>query len=101
MVLEYVRYVVPAERSDEFEAAYGRAQEALSVSEHCRRWELARGVEEPENYILRIEWDSLEGHEQGFRGSPEFKGFFEAVKPFFGQIQEMKHYEVTGVAGGS
>lgn len=89
MVLEYIRYAVPPERSEEFEAAYRQAQGPLQASEHCLGWQLARGIEEPENYILRIEWDSVEGHEQGFRRAPEWRDFFAAVKPFFEQIQEM------------
>ena len=98
MVLEYIRYAVSADRSEGFEAAYARAQEPLRASEHCLGWQLARGVEEPEHYILRIEWDSVEGHEQGFRSSPEFREFFAEVKPFFDQIEEMKHYALTSVA---
>jgi len=47
---------------------------------------------------VRIEWDSLEGHEQGFRKSPGFAPFFAAVKPFFEQIEEMHHYRPTGIA---
>jgi len=55
--------------------------------------ELLRGIEETENWILLLHWDSLEGHEQGFRREPDFSAFFNLVKPFFQQIQEMKHYE--------
>jgi quinol monooxygenase YgiN len=99
MVVEYIRYTIPPERSDEFHAAYARAQEALAGSAHCLRWELSRGVEEPEHFMLRIEWDSLEGHERGFRTSPEFGSFFAAVRPFVANIEEMKHYEVTDIAG--
>jgi hypothetical protein len=49
-------------------------------------------VEDPDYYPLRIEWDSTDGHMKGFRTSREFKPFFEAVKPFFNEIQEMRHY---------
>jgi len=35
----------------------------------------------------------VEGHEGGFRKEPQFHSFFDLVKPFFNQIQEMKHYE--------
>jgi hypothetical protein len=31
----------------------------------------------------------------GFRQSPEFCGFFEAVRPFAHDIDEMRHYQVT------
>lgn len=94
MVIEYIRYLVPSARADEFEAAYQRGGRVLDADPHCLRWELARGVEEPEHFVVRIEWDSIEGHEQGFRRSPAFAEFFTAVKPFFGQIQEMKHYVI-------
>lgn len=101
MVVEYVRYTVPPERADEFEQAYREGGRILDADEHCLGYEVARGVEEPEHYVVRIEWDSVQGHEQGFRTSTRFPEFFAAVRPFFGQIQEMKHYEVraTGSAG--
>jgi quinol monooxygenase YgiN len=44
--------------------------------------------------VVRISWDSLEGHEQGFRTAPHFQDFFAAVRPFYSAIQEMKHYQV-------
>lgn len=37
---------------------------------------------------------------KGFRGSAEFRRFYELVKPFFNDIQEMQHYELTRVRGG-
>jgi len=97
MIVEYIRYTIPAERRDAFEAGYGEAQRALAASGHCLGWELSRCVEESSSYILRIEWDSAEGHMQGFRKSPEFAAFFAAVRPFFHDIAEMRHYEATAV----
>ncbi len=94
MVVEYIRYVVPAAKAAEFEEAYRRASEVLDEDEHCLRYEVAKGVEEPDHFVVRIEWDSVEGHEQGFRSSPHFADFFSAVRPFFSEIEEMKHYEV-------
>ena|SRR2546421_8720490 len=101
MVVEYIRYRIPENRHEEFERGYQEAAASLDASSHCLSYELAHGVEEPERYILRIEWDSLEGHEQGFRQSPEFQAFFAAVRPFFDEIEEMRHYDRTAVASGS
>jgi hypothetical protein len=42
---------------------------------------------------LRIEWDSVEGHMQGFRRSGDFQQFFSAIKLWVGRILEMRHYE--------
>lgn len=92
MVIEYIRYEIPPPRHAEFLAAYRAAGADLAASPHCLRHEIGQGVEEPDNFIVRIEWDSLEGHEQGFRKSAEFGPFFAKVKPFFANIREMKHY---------
>lgn len=94
MIVEYIRYAVPSSRADEFEDAYQRARPLAEADPHCLRFEVTRGVEEPEHYVVRIEWDSVQGHEQGFRTGPHFPEFFAAVKPFFSEIQEMKHYQV-------
>ncbi len=93
MIVEYIRYEVPAERAAGFVAAYEAASAVLDASPHCLAWEVGRGHEEPEHFVVRIEWDSLEGHEQGFRGDPSFRDFFAAVRPFYDDIVEMKHYE--------
>jgi heme-degrading monooxygenase HmoA len=94
MVVEYIRYQVLAERHAEFLEAYRSAGQELATSRHCIRHEVSQGVEEPDNFIVRIEWDSLDGHEKGFRVSAEFASFFAKVKPFFSSIREMKHYQV-------
>lgn len=95
MVVEYIRYTVAPEQAGDLVSAYQRAGRVLDADPHCTSWEVAHGVEEPGHVVVRIEWDSVEGHEQGFRTSPGFREFFAEVKPFFGQIQEMKHYEVS------
>lgn len=97
MIVEYIRYKLPTERAEQFEAAYVTAAASLDASSHCLGYELARGVEEPEHYVLRIQWDSLDGHMQGFRTGPDFPAFFAAVRPFVDQIAEMKHYRATAV----
>jgi quinol monooxygenase YgiN len=101
MIVEYIRYEVPPARRDEFLAAYRSAGEQLAASEHCVRYEVSEGVEEPTHFVVRIEWDSLEGHEHGFRGGPHFAAFLAKVKPFLGQIREMKHYGVALRGDGS
>ncbi len=94
MVVEYIRYEVPADKHEEFISGYTSAGKDLQASPHCLAYEISEGVEEPNNFIVRIEWDSVEGHEKGFRTSPQMGPFFQKVKPFFKMIREMKHYTV-------
>ncbi len=95
MVVEYIRYSIDDGRAEAFEQAYRRAAEALEASEHCQRYEVSRCSEDPSQRIVRIEWDSEEGHLSGFRRSPECRSFFDAVGPFVSDIEEMRHYRVT------
>ena len=94
MIVEYIRYQIPDDDAQAFEDAYRAAAESLEASAHCERYEVARCTEDPAAYTVRIEWDSAEGHLQGFRGSPQFGSFFAAVRPYVERIQEMRHYEV-------
>ena len=94
MIVEYTRYKIDEPRRDAFEKGYANAMRSLTASSHCLAYELSRCTESPEHYILRIEWESEEGHLKGFRSSPEFKTFFASVQPFVKDIEEMRHYAV-------
>ena len=95
MIVEYIRYTIDDARAEAFEDAYRRAAASLEASEHCERYEVSRCSEDPNQHVVRIEWDSEQGHLSGFRKSPEFGSFLEAVGPFVNDIEEMRHYRVT------
>jgi len=97
MIAEYTRYKIEAVRREPFESAYQKAAESLKASPHCQAYELSHCVEDPDFYVLRIEWDSEDGHLKGFRSSPEFQSFFAAVRPYVNDIQEMRHYQLTPI----
>lgn len=101
MILEYIRYTIPEAQAAGFESSYAEAGKSLAASAHCLGFELSRCLDDPTSYILRIEWDSVEGHMQGFRSSPEFRTFFAAIKPHVNQITEMRHYRQTSVTGAA
>jgi quinol monooxygenase YgiN len=96
MIVEYIRY--ETERGDGLIAAYEEARRSLDASPHCLGYELSRCSEDAKCFVLRIEWDSAEGHMQGFRSSPEFRALLAAVRPFLPDIREMRHYERTNVS---
>jgi quinol monooxygenase YgiN len=97
LVVEYIRYSIGADRADAFLRSYEIAANSLRQSLVCLAYELSRCSEAPEAYILRIEWESTDAHLKGFRVSAEFKTFFEAIKPYIKDIEEMRHYEPTAV----
>ena len=97
MLVEYIRYQIAEDRRGEFEAAYRQAQAALAASPHCLAYELACCLQEPNVYTFRIEWDSFDGHLRGFRPSSESRAFFQAVRRFAADIEEVRYYAVTDV----
>lgn len=98
MIVEYIRYRLnEATACAAFEAAYAQAAESLRRSPHCLGYELAQCSEDAAVYILRIVWESAAAHLEGFRKSAEFLPFFQAIKPYVSQIEEMRHYTPTPI----
>jgi quinol monooxygenase YgiN len=77
------------------EQADRRAAAALDASEQCERYEVSRCSDDPTQYVVRIEWDTERDTPVGFRRSPEFRRFFEAVGPYVHDIDEMRDYQVA------
>jgi quinol monooxygenase YgiN len=95
MIVEYIRYKVPADDVATLIAAYQSAGESLRASPHCLGFELTKCTEAEGTLVLRILWSSIAGHIDGFRKGPDFGAFFAEVQPFLGAIEEMRHYELT------
>ncbi|PSR53836.1 antibiotic biosynthesis monooxygenase [Adhaeribacter arboris] len=95
--VEIIRYAIPETQHSDFVNAYTAAGKLLQSSPYCLGFELIKGVDEPNNYILTICWTSIEEHLNGFRKSKAFGEFFNLVRPFYNNIQEMKHYEPTNL----
>ena len=93
MIVEYVRYRVDEGSWPAFEAAWVRAAEVLARAVQCVDHELSRSVDEPACWVLRITWTSVADHLEGFRGGDLLPGFLSAIRPYVGDIVEMRHYE--------
>ncbi|MCG5216578.1 globin domain-containing protein [Streptosporangium soli] len=60
MVIDYVRYHVPAERMAEFEEAYRRHAKELAASPRCVDFELTRDTGDPSRLLLRVRWTTAD-----------------------------------------
>ena len=98
MTVEYIRYDLAAHEPEALVDAYVIAAAALRAAPECLALELTRCEEAPRSFILRIEWRSTAAHLEGFRKGPHFPPFLAAIKPFIGEIAEMRHYAPTPVA---
>ena len=91
-VLEQVVLPVIAGREAEFEAAFAVAKRIIAGAAGFRSLRLSRGIERPNEYLLLVEWDSLEAHESGFRGSAAYDQWRALLHRFYEPFPEVAHF---------
>lgn len=95
--VEIIRYTISEDQSANFEKAYQQAGAYLRDSPYCQGYHVLHGEDEPNHYIVTIYWTSKEDHLSKFRKSPQFSNFLDLVKPYYNNIDEMKHYQATNI----
>jgi heme-degrading monooxygenase HmoA len=91
MVLEHVLLPVHPDRRAEFEAAVAQALPLVSATPGFRRLTLSHSLEHPGRYLLLVEWDRLEDHTEGFRGSDRYAEWSRLLHPFYDPFPEVGH----------
>ncbi len=91
MVIERVEILTKPGQQAEFERAMVRGRELLSAAAGCNEVALARGVENPDKYLLTLRWDSVQSHID-FTSTPGFSQFRELAGPFFAEKPAMEHF---------
>jgi len=92
MVLEHALLPVVPGREPEFEDAFGRARTIIAGMPGFRGLTLSRCLERPGTYLLLVEWDALEDHTVGFRGSPEYERWRELLHHFYEPFPVVEHF---------
>ncbi|MDP9117346.1 MAG: antibiotic biosynthesis monooxygenase [Actinomycetota bacterium] len=92
MVLEIADIqVIPGSEGD-FEMAYRGAREILASTPGCRSVRMTAGIETPSRFVLMVEWDSVQAHEEHFRATDRFDRWRAAIGPFFAQGPRVEHF---------
>ena len=91
MVLEVGDIAVHPGREDDFVAAYRSVREVLASTPGCRSVRMTRSIESPSRFVLLVEWDSVQAHEQNFRGTERFTAWRAAIGPFFASPPHVEH----------
>ena len=99
MILEVAILNVIPGRGAEFEAAFRQAQAIIASMRGYRSHDLRRCLEAGNRYVLLVQWDSLEDHTIGFRGSPQYQEWKRLLHHFYDPFPVVEHYAaVRGVA---
>ena len=91
MVLEVALIFVRPGSEDDFIAAYRGARDILVGTPGCHAVRMTRGVESPSRFVLLVEWDSVQAHEENFRATDRFGAWRGAIGPYFAQPPQVEH----------
>ena len=98
MILEHALLdVVPGQESA-FEDAFSQAKSIIASMPGFRSLRLSRGIEQSSRYLLLVEWDRLEDHTEGFRGSAEYEQWRALLHHFYEPFPTVEHYEPVTTA---
>jgi heme-degrading monooxygenase HmoA len=92
MILEQAILNVLSGQTDEFELAFKQAQQIISRMPGYINHELQRCIENPDQYLLLVRWETLEDHTVGFRGSDEYLKWKELLHHFYNPFPKVEHY---------
>jgi heme-degrading monooxygenase HmoA len=83
--------VVPGQQAA-FEEAFATASEIIAGMPGFRGLSLSRCLERADAYLLLVEWERLEDHTEGFRGSPEYQRWRALLHHFYDPFPVVEHF---------
>ncbi|KQS41900.1 antibiotic biosynthesis monooxygenase [Pedobacter sp. Leaf194] len=92
MILEVAILNVKAGLTAEFEMAFAEAQKIISAMEGYLSHQLKKCLEDSDKYILLVNWETLEAHTGGFRGSSEYQDWKRLLHHFYDPFPTVEHY---------
>ncbi|HUD18121.1 MAG TPA: antibiotic biosynthesis monooxygenase [Acidimicrobiales bacterium] len=93
MILEHAILDVVFGQEQEFEEAFGRATAVIAASRGFGSLRLERCLEQPNRYVLLVEWETLEDHTVGFRGSAAYEEWRKLLHHFYDPFPSVEHFE--------
>lgn len=92
MILEVAVLTIKSGQTQEFEAAFAEAQKIISSMSGYISHQLKKCVENDHQYILLVEWETLEDHTVGFRTSQEYQRWKALLHHFYDPFPTVEHY---------
>jgi heme-degrading monooxygenase HmoA len=96
MILEVAIVDVIPGREGEFQRAFAKAQNIIASMPGYVSHDLKRCIENASRYLLLVNWNTLEDHTVGFRGSPQYLEWKALLHHFYDPFPVVEHYEVLG-----
>lgn len=92
MILEVAILQVKQERQAAFEENFVKASSIISSMDGYISHELKKCIEKKDQYILLVNWQTLEDHEIGFRQSQDYQEWKKLLHHFYDPFPKVLHY---------
>ena len=94
MIVELAIIRAKAGEADRLREGLRAARSVLSRADGYLGSTFLQGIEDPQRFVLRIEWQSVEAHTKGFREGPLFPEWRSHWARFMDGSPEMSHFQV-------
>ena len=95
MILEVADIrIAPGRQADFEQAAHRGIQTVISKSKGFLGYQVRHSIESPDRYLLLLEWQALEDHTVGFRGSAAYAEWRSIVMEFFAAPPHVEHFSL-------
>ncbi len=99
MILEAADLHIKPGKSAEFERAFAEASSIIAGMPGYISHQLQRCLEEENHYLLLVEWETLEAHTIGFRGSEQYQRWRALLHHFYDPFPTVYHFEWVAELG--
>jgi heme-degrading monooxygenase HmoA len=94
-ILEHAVLPVIPGREDEFMATMEQAKAIIAASPGFLSLRVERCVERPNAFLLLVQWETLEDHTEGFRGSDAYAEWRALLHHFYDPFPVVEHFETV------
>jgi heme-degrading monooxygenase HmoA len=96
MILEVAILNVRAGQAAAFTRAFREAEGIIASMQGYVSHELRSCLEQENRFLLLVEWETLEDHTVGFRGSAGYQEWKRLLHHFYDPFPVVEHYVVVG-----
>ncbi len=93
MILEVAILKIKPGMNQEFEAAFSQASSIIASVPGYIEHNLQQCIEVDNQYLLLVNWQTLEDHTVGFRQSEKYQTWKELLHNFYDPFPVVEHYK--------
>jgi heme-degrading monooxygenase HmoA len=97
-ITEHALLAVVPGREAAFMETMARAKSIIAASPGFVSLRVERCIERPSCFLLLVEWETLEAHTEGFRGSAAYQEWKDLLHHFYDPFPVVEHFEVVVTA---